>query len=115
MECWGKWKFIGSITDSEKTKDVLDDKELQYLLDMTGRLPVYLSAWYDALKETVHNISKGGKFSFDNAMITLQNQPAVEKMREDMENMFDLAVERGKLSKLIEGLCKSHEQTSKRY
>ncbi len=106
MECWGKWKFIGSITDSEKTKDVLDDKELQYLLDMTGRLPVYLSAWYDALKETVHNISKGGKFSFDNAMITLQNQPAVEKMREDMENMFDLAVERGKLSKLIEGLCK---------
>ncbi|CAK9278886.1 unnamed protein product [Sphagnum jensenii] len=105
LECWGKWKFVASITDCDKAVDVLDDKELQYLLDMTGRLPGFLSAWCDALKETVQYMS-GGKFSFDDGMAILQAQAAVEKMRDDMESMFECAIVMGKLSKLIDGVCK---------
>jgi hypothetical protein len=106
LECWGKWKFVASITDYEEAVDVLDDKELQYLLDMTGRLPGFLSAWCDALKETVQYTSGGGKFSFDDGMAILQTQAAVEKMRDDMESMFECAIVMGKLSKLIDGVCK---------
>jgi hypothetical protein len=64
LECWGRWKFVSSITDGDKTKELLDDMELQILLDATGRLPIYLSAWYEALKETIQQTSKGEKVSF---------------------------------------------------
>ncbi|KAG0572003.1 hypothetical protein KC19_VG060800 [Ceratodon purpureus] len=106
LECWGKWKFVSSITDGDKTKELLDDMELQILLDATGRLPVYLSAWYDALKETIQQTSKGEKVSFESALKVLQTQPVVEKMREDLGNAFEIAKEAGQLTKLIDGVCK---------
>lgn len=106
MECWGRWKFVSSITDGDKTKELLDDMELQILLDATGRLPLYLSAWYDALKETIQQTSKGEKVSFESALKVLQTQPAVEKMREDLGNHFEVAKEAGQLTKLVDGVCK---------
>lgn len=80
--------------------------ELQILLDATGRLPVYLSAWYDALKETIQQTSKGEKVSFESALKVLLAQPAVEKMREDLGNAFEIAKENGQLTKLVDGICK---------
>lgn len=78
--------------------------ELQILLDATGRLPVYLSAWYDALKETIQQTSKGERVSFEFAMKALQSQPAVDKMREDLSTMFENAVAKGELAKLVDGI-----------
>lgn len=80
--------------------------EVQILLDATGRLPVYLSAWYDALKETIQQTSKGDNISFETALKVLQTQPGVEKMRDDLSGQFEAAKEKKELPKLIDGICK---------
>lgn len=97
---------MSSITDGDKTKELLDEMELQILLDATGRLPVYLSGWYDALKETIQQTSKGEKVSFESALKVLQKQPAVEKMRDDLGGHFEAAKKAGELPKLVDGVCK---------
>nr|XP_024375299.1 uncharacterized protein LOC112282183 isoform X1 [Physcomitrium patens]XP_024375300.1 uncharacterized protein LOC112282183 isoform X1 [Physcomitrium patens]PNR53619.1 hypothetical protein PHYPA_007294 [Physcomitrium patens] len=106
LECWEKWKFVSSIPDGETSKELLDEMELQILLDVTGRLPVYLSAWYDALKQTIQQTSKGEKISFESALKVLQTQPVVEQMREDLGSRFESAKEAGELNKLVDGVCK---------
>ncbi|CAK9877145.1 unnamed protein product, partial [Sphagnum jensenii] len=106
LECWSKWKFVGSMTYGDTTKELFDEMEIQILLDATGRLPLYLSAWYDALKETIQQTTKGEKVSFESALKVLQAQPAFEKMRDDIGNQFENAKEKGKLSKFIDGITK---------
>lgn len=78
--------------------------ELQILLDATGRLPVYLSSWYDALKETIQQTTRGEKMSFEFAMRALQSQGVVDKMREHLNNMFENAQKESELVKFIDGI-----------
>ena len=78
--------------------------ELKILLDATGRLPIYLSAWYDALKETIQQTTKGEKMSFEFAMRVLQTQKAVDKMREHLNNIFEDAQKKLLLPKLMDGI-----------
>lgn len=95
---------MGTVKDGEKSKEILDEMELKILLDATGRLPVYLSGWYDALKETMQHSLKGEKLSFEIAVKALQSQPAVEKMFEDLNAMFEKASEKAELTKLVDGI-----------
>lgn len=95
---------MGTVKDGEKSKEILDEMELKILLDATGRLPVYLSGWYDALKETMQYSLKGEKLSFETAVKALQSQPAIEKMCEDLNAMFEKASEKGELAKLVDGI-----------
>jgi hypothetical protein len=62
IEYWRQWKFISSITNGNKTKELLDEMELQILLNATKRLHLYLYAWYDALKETIQHTTKEDVF-----------------------------------------------------
>lgn len=101
---------MGTVKDGEKSKEILDEMELKILLDATGRLPVYLSGWYDALKETMQHSLKGEKLSFEIAVKALQSQPAVEKMFEDLNAMFEKASEKAELTKLVDGIGNFNSQ-----
>jgi hypothetical protein len=80
--------------------------ELQILLDATGRLPLYLSAWYDALKETIQQTTRGEKMSFESAMRALQSQEAIDKMQKHLNRIFEDAQKKLQLPKLMDGIGK---------